>query len=486
MSGAISFPEISWLALLPLLLLFGTAVTVLVADFWAEGPDYDALGWLGLIGLSLTVISCLLLWNQEITTLAGALVLDRYGLFFTVLLCLGAGLSILLSMNYLESTEIRTGDYYTLILFSTLGMVLMATSPDLIVIFLGLEVMSIAAYALAGIWRTQVRANEAALKYFLLGAFASGFFLFGIAFLFGASGSTLLPDIAKVASSTASDQRLLLFAGTTLLLVGFGFKVAAAPFHSWAPDVYEGAPTSITAFMAVAIKAAAFAAFVRVFFDALAPLATDWREALWYLSVATMTVGNVSALWQRNLKRMLAYSSIAHAGYVLAGMVAGSEFGGAAVLFYLVVYTLMTVGAFAVIVALGRRGQPNENLDDFAGVGLRSPFLGFAMTVFMLSLAGVPPFAGFVAKVYLFSATLQAGYVWLTILGVLNSLVSVYYYVGVLVKMYMSEGGAEVVAPSTRPYLFATLVLTIAGTVLVGVFPAGLFEIARRSFQALS
>lgn len=486
MSASISFPEISWLALLPLLVLLGTSVMVLIGDLWSEGPDYDALGWLGLIGLAFTVIACLPLWNQQVTTLAGAVVLDRYGLFFTVLFCIGAALSVLLSMNYLEATDIRTGDYYTLILFSTVGMVLMATSPDLIVIFLGLEVMSIAAYALAGIWRTQVRANEAALKYFLLGAFASGFFLFGIALLFGASGSTLLPDIAKVAASTGADQRLLLLAGTTLLLVGFGFKVAAAPFHSWAPDVYEGAPTAVTAFMAVGIKAAAFAAFVRVFFDALAPLAADWREALWWLAVATMTVGNVSALVQRNVKRMLAYSSIAHAGYVLAGMVAGSELGGAAVLFYLVAYTLMTVGAFAVVVALGRRGQPNENLEDFAGVGLRSPFLGFAMTVFMLSLAGVPPLAGFVAKVYLFSATLQAGYVWLTVIAVLNSLVSVYYYVGVLVKMYMSEGGAEVTAPSSRPYLFATLVLTIAGTVLVGLFPSGLFEIARRSFQALS
>ncbi len=486
MTGPIVFPEISWLALLPILLLLGTSLLVLLADLWSEGPDYDALGWLGLIGLGATVLSCLLLWKQQVTTLAGVVVLDRYGLFFTMLFCLGAGLSILLSMNYLETTDIRTGDYYTLILFSTLGMVLMATSPDLIVIFLGLEVMSIAAYALAGIWRTQVRASEAALKYFLLGAFASSFLLFGVALLFGASGSTLLPDIAHVARSASGDQRFLLVAGTAMLLAGFGFKVAAAPFHSWAPDVYEGAPTPVTAFMAAGIKAAGFAAFVRVFFDALGPLAADWREVLWWLAVATMTVGNVSALVQRNIKRLLAYSSIAHAGYVLAGMVAGSNLGGAAVLFYLVVYTLMTLGAFAVVVALGRRGQPNENLEDFAGVGLRSPFLGFAMTVFMLSLAGVPPFAGFVAKFYLFSATLQAGYVGLTVLGVLNSLVSVYYYVGVLVKMYMSEVELQVLPAAERPYLLATLVVAISGTLLLGLFPSALFELARRSFLALS
>jgi len=484
-TSTIAFPEISWFVLLPILTLAASALIVLLADLWSEGPDFDAIGWLGLIGLAATLGTCLFLWNQQGTTLAGAVVLDRFGLFFTVLFCLGAALCVLLSMNYLETTDIRSGDYYTLMVFSTLGMTLMATTRDLVIVFLGLEVMSIAAYALAGIWRTQTRSSEAALKYFILGAFASAFFLFGVALLFGASGSTLLPDIAKAAKEASANQRFLLLSGAALLLTGFAFKVAAAPFHSWAPDVYEGAPTTVTAFMAVAIKAAGFAAFVRVFFEGLSPLAADWREALWWLSVATMTVGNLSALLQRNVKRMLAYSSIAHAGYVLAGMVAGGEAGTAAVLFYLVAYTLMTVGAFAVVVALGRRGHAYENLDDFAGVGLRNPFLGFAMTLFMLSLAGVPPLAGFVAKFYLFSATLQAGYTWLTVIGVLNSVVSVYYYVGVLVKMYMSEGEVQVWPTSERPYLFATLVLTIAGTVLLGLFPSGVFEAARRSVLGL-
>ncbi|GIW43454.1 MAG: NADH-quinone oxidoreductase subunit N [Candidatus Binatia bacterium] len=482
---SLAFPDVSWIPLLPLLVVTGTAVLVLIADLFSEGPDYDALGWIGLIGLVLAVGIAVPLWNQSGTTMAGVLALDRYGLFFTVLFCLGSGLTLLLSMNYLETTDIRCGDYYTLILFSTVGMILMAMSVDLIVIFLGLEVMSIAAYALAGIWRTQVRSNEAALKYFVLGAFASGFLLLGIALLFGASGETLLPRIAESAAPGSADQRMLLVAGAALLLVGFGFKVAAAPFHSWAPDVYEGAPTAVTAFMAAGIKAAAFAAFVRIFVDTLSPLAADWRDALWVLAVLTMSVGNFSALVQRNIKRLLAYSSIAHAGYLLVGMVAGGEGGGAAVLFYLAVYTLMTVGAFAVVIALGRRGQPNEDLDDWAGVGLRNPFLGFAMTVFMLSLAGVPPLAGFMGKFYLFSAALDAGYVWLTVIAVLNSLVSVYYYVGVLVKMYMTEGGAEVEAPMARPYLFAALLATVAGTIVVGLFPTPWFELARRSMESL-
>jgi NADH-quinone oxidoreductase subunit N len=478
-------PPISWLSILPLLIVTGTAVTVMVADLWMEGPDREGLGWLGLVGLIAAAIASMALWNTHLSTFSDAIVVDRYGLFFTLLFCLASGLTLLMSMSYLELTDILTGDYYSLILFSTVGMVLMATATDLVVIFLGLEVMSIAAYVLAGIWRTQLRSSEAALKYFLLGAFATGFLLFGIALLYGATGSTTLGPIAQAVGKGGGEQRLLLIAGMALLLVGFGFKVAAVPFHVWAPDVYEGAPTAVTAFMAVGVKAAAFAAFARVFMHTLAPLSADWSGVLWVLAALTMTVGNVSALLQRNIKRMLAYSSIAHAGYLLVGMVAGGEPGGSAVLFYLIAYTFMTLGAFAVVIALGRRGEPNENLDDYAGVGFRSPFLGAAMVVFMLSLAGVPPLAGFIGKFYVFGAAVKSGYVGLAVIGVLNSVVSVYYYVGVLVRMYMVEGSPEVVRPSSRPYLFATLLLTVAGTVVLGLFPSALFEIARQSFLAL-
>jgi NADH-quinone oxidoreductase subunit N len=435
--------------------------------------------------LLIAAVTVIPLWNTHLSTFSNAVVIDRYGLFFTLLFCVASGLTLLMSMSYLELTEIRTGDYYSLILFSTVGMVLMATATDLIVIFLGLEVMSIAVYALAGICRGEVRSNEAALKYFLLGAFATGFLLFGIALLYGATGSTALGSIAAYIAKAGPQEKMLVLAGMALLLVGFGFKVAAAPFHVWTPDVYEGSPTAVTALMAVGVKAAGFAAFARVFMHTLTLLSADWSGVLWVLAVLTMTIGNVTALLQRNIKRMLAYSSIAHAGYLLVGMVAGGEYGGTAVLFYLIAYTLMTLGAFAVVIALGRRGAPNENLDDYAGVGFRYPFLGLAMTIFMLSLAGIPPLVGFIGKFYIFSAAVRSGYVGLAVIGVLNSVVSVYYYLGVLVRMYMLEGVLEIPVPSSRPYLFATLLVTIAGTILVGLFPGPLFELARQSFLAL-
>jgi NADH-quinone oxidoreductase subunit N len=481
----ITFPDISWIAILPLLIVTATALLTLIADLWMEGPDREALGWIGLLGLLVAAVTAITLWNTHTSTFSNAVIVDRYGLFFTLLFCVASGLTLLMSMSYLELTDIRTGDYYSLILFSTVGMVLMATATDLIVIFLGLEVMSIAVYVLAGICRGEVRSNEAALKYFLLGAFATGFLLFGIALLYGATGSTTLGAIAAHITKAGAQERTLVLAGMALLLVGFGFKVAAVPFHVWTPDVYEGAPTAVTALMAVGVKAAGFAAFARVFMHTLTMMAGDWGNVLWVLAALTMTIGNVTAILQRNIKRMLAYSSIAHAGYLLVGMVAGGEYGGTAVLFYLIAYTLMTLGAFAVVIALGRRGAPNENLDDYAGVGFRYPFLGLAMMIFMLSLAGVPPLVGFIGKFYIFSAAVRSRYVGLAVIGVLNSVISVYYYVGVLVRMYMVEGVLEIPVPSSRPYLFATLLLTIAGTILVGLFPGPLFELARQSFLAL-
>jgi NADH-quinone oxidoreductase subunit N len=345
--------------------------------------------------------------------------------------------------------------------------------------------MSMAAYALCGILRRQLRSNEAALKYFVNGAFATGFLLFGIALVYGATAATDFATIQeKLATGTAA-TRGLASAGMALLLVGFGFKIAAVPFHFWAPDVYEGAPTSITALMAVGIKGAAFAALLRMFGDALGPLLPDWQEAIAALALLTMIVGNVLAVLQQNIKRMLAYSSIAHAGYLLVGVVAIRDGGGAAVLFYLLAYTLMNLGAFAVVVAVGRRGRPNEQIDDYAGLGFRYPGLGAAMSIFMLSLAGFPPLVGFAGKLYIFSAAVHAGYTQLAILGVLSSVVSVYYYLGVLAKMYMSEGQTVLDAPSSRPYLFACLLITAAGTVLVGVFPSFAYDLARQSFAAL-
>jgi NADH-quinone oxidoreductase subunit N len=427
-----------------------------------------------------------LLWNRHEVGFAGGYTLDRFALFFDVLLCLAASLTLLMSMDYLQQIDAHGGEYYALILFATAGMMIMAAASDLIVIFLGLEVMSIAVYVLAGIWRRNLRSIEAALKYFLLGAFATGFLLFGIALLYGACGSTALAAITAKLTVVTGPERTLALCGVGFLIIGFGFKVAAVPFHAWTPDVYEGAPTAVTALMAVGVKAAAFAAFARVFLHHFAALAPDWSNVLWVLAALTMTVGNVIALAQRNIKRMLAYSSIAHAGYILVGLVAAGEAGGAAILYYLLVYGIMNLGAFAVVIALGRRGVPNENLDDYAGIGFTHPFLGFCMSVFMLSLAGVPALAGFTGKFYLFSAAVQAGYVGLALIGVLNSVVSMYYYIGVSVKMYMADPVREIPAIAERPYVFATLLVTVFGTVLLGIFPSWAFELARSAFKSLS
>jgi len=480
-----TFPEVAWLPLLPVLVVTGTGFLVLLADLFIEGPDREGLGWIGIVGFAVTAIVSALLWNTHESGFGGGIVVDRYALFFDVLFSLAASLTLLMSLDYLESIDVRSGEFYALVLFATAGMLLMASATDLIVLFLGLEVMSIAAYVLAGMWRQELRSSEGAVKYFLLGAFATGFLLFGIALLYGAFGTTALDPITAALGTAAGEQRALALAGMGLVLVGFAFKVAAVPFHAWAPDVYEGAPTSITALMAVGVKAAAFAAFARIFLHHFAPLSVDWTGILWVLAVLTMTFGNVVALLQRNIKRMLAYSSIAHAGYLLVGMVAAGEAGGAAVLYYLLVYALMNLGAFAVVIAVGRRGELNEMIDDFAGIGFRHPFLGFSMTVFMLSLAGIPALAGFTGKFYLFSAAVKAGYVGLALIGVLNSVISMYYYVGVLVRMFMTEGTKEVQGTARRPYLFATLLVTVAGTLFLGIFPAWAFQLARSAFHSL-
>ena len=477
--------DIAWLPLLPILIVTGTTFVVLVADLFVEGPDREGLGWIGLVGLIAAMVASALLWTTKETAFSGSIVLDRYALFFNFVICLTGALTLLMSMDYLHTIDLVVGEYYVQLLFAVVGMMLMAAATDLVVLFLGLELMSIAVYVLAGIWRPELRSSEAALKYFLLGAFASGFLLYGIAMAYGAFGTTTLGPIAGQIGTLTAEQRPLALAAVGLLLVGFSFKVAAVPFHAWAPDVYEGSPTSVTALMAVGVKTAAFAAFARVFLHTLGTMAVDWTWIVWVLAVLTMTVGNFAALLQRNIKRMLAYSSIAHAGYLLVGMVGGGENGGAAVLFTLFVYALMTLGAFAVVISIGRHGEPNEDIADYAGLGLRRPLLGVCMIVFMLSLAGIPSLAGFTGKFFLFSAAVEKGYIWLVIIAALNSTVSIYYYGGVLVQMYMGESTRDAPPVTHRPYLLATLLITSTGTVLLGLFPTWALELARSAVQSL-
>ncbi|TMA79166.1 MAG: NADH-quinone oxidoreductase subunit N [Deltaproteobacteria bacterium] len=473
-----TFPAIDWIAVLPLLLVACLGVVCLGVGLFVD--DDEVLGWGALVGLGVTFITTAVLIGQHGSAFNGTLVLDGYALFFDLLILAVGCVVVLMSMSYVEETGIGAGEYYALLLFALSGMIVMASATDLILIFLGLEVMSISVYILAGAWRTQMRSNEAAMKYFLLGAFATGFLLYGIALIYGATGATRIDVIADKLGGVI--DRHLLLAGVAMLLVAFGFKVAAVPFHMWTPDVYEGAPTSVTALMAVAVKSAGFAAFTRVFLRGFGGLHADWSMLLWVLAVATMTVGNVLALAQHNIKRMLAYSSIAHAGYILVALTAGGPTGGAAALFYLLAYAGMNLGAFGVVLALGRRGEPHEEIDDYAGLGFRSPLLGAAMAIFMLSLTGIPPLAGFAGKIYVFTAAVREGYYALAVIGVINSVISAGYYVRVLVVMFMTPGAVDVVRASRRPYLFTSIVFSAVVTVLIGVFPAPWLELARLSF----
>jgi NADH-quinone oxidoreductase subunit N len=347
-------------------------------------------------------------------------------------------------------------------------------------------VMSISIYVLAGIMRDDAKSVEAAFKYFLLGAFASAFLLYGIALIYASTGTLDLGGIGRVLAERAWISGLpILITGLALLIVGFGFKIALVPFHMWTPDVYEGAPTSITAFMATGVKAAGFAAFVRVFLYALPSLQPYWTEIMWILAVATMTVGNIIALSQSNIKRMLAYSSIAHAGYILVAFVAGNALGQSSILFYLLAYVFMNIGAFTVVILLGKKGEENTLISDYAGLGLQHPLLAAAMAIFMFSLAGVPPMAGFMAKFYVFSAAVKAGYYWLAVIGVLNSAVAAYYYLRVLIYMYFRDAEKELTIGGFSPAAVLAIIISVWGVLHIGILPSTFLALAQRSIQFL-
>jgi len=477
--------ELNLTPLLPAAEITLTALTVLVLDLFLNENEKGLLATISLIGLGIVGAIAWLLWGSQETGFHDSIILDNFGLFFTNLFVAVAALNILFSMPYLTETRIPTGEYYALILFSTLGMILMAMANDLILFFLGLETMSIAVYVLAGIWREKAQSSESAMKYFVIGAFATGFFLYGVALIYGVTGSTNLSRIGTYLVQAPRESNLLLRAGAMLIVIGLAFKIAAVPFHFWAPDVYQGAPTSVTAFMAVAVKAAAFAGWGRIIVHQLAPLSQEWSIVFWILAILTMTLGNLLAIVQTNVKRMLAYSSIAHAGYLLIAIVAGDEFGGSALLFYLLAYAAMTLGAFAVILALKDGNADNEEYGHFAGLAFRRPFLAMAMSVFMLSLAGFPPLGGFTGKFYLFRAAIFSGYTDLAVVGVLNSLLSLVYYLRVIVMMYMEQGGVAGKSLRNAPYLYATLTVAVAATLYFGILPSSALELSRRAFLSL-
>jgi NADH-quinone oxidoreductase subunit N len=405
---------------------------------------------------------------------------DGFSVFFHVLVIAIALVLILTSYEYMAVQQIRAGEYYGLILFGLVGMCLMSSAVELVLIFISLEISSISTYILAGFRRRSATSSESSLKYFLLGSFATAFFLYGVAMMFGATGSTNIDAISAALNSGRIP--LLAYVAMALMFVGLGFKVAAAPFHIWTPDVYEGAPAPVVGFMSTAPKAAAFAVLLRIIFEANAP-GRFWL--IWLSAVLSMTLGNVAALVQDNVKRLLAYSSIAHAGYILVAFAAKPELGAPAVMFYTAAYAAMNVGTFAVISHLANENERYVTLEDYAGLGRSSPILAGTLTIFMISLIGIPITGGFFAKFYVFSAALQSNLVWLTIIGVINSAVGAYYYLKIIVVMYMREAREEVPVLPIPLALRAALALTLAATVYLGVVPGRMLTFVQQSAQQL-
>ncbi len=425
-------------------------------------------------------------WNiRPRAILQEMFIVDNFSVFFQWLFLVIAGVSAFISMRFNERESINRGEYYALLLFACSGMSLMAASGDLILTFLGIEILSIATYILAGFKRSDTRSNESSLKYFLLGSFATAFMLYGISLIYGSTGSTNYQLIRELLHLQGIPQ-IMTIAGLGLLLVGFGFKIAVVPFHSWAPDVYEGAPTPVTAFMTVGPKAAGFAALIRILVQALPALGENWSAILWLISILTMTLGNVVAVLQTNVKRMLAYSAIAHAGYLLVGIVANSDLGFSAVLFYLVIYTIMNLLAFSIILSLSRTGDARVYLDDYVGLARKAPFAAAALSLALISLAGIPLTGGFMGKLYLFSAAVQKGYIGLAVIGVLNSVVSVYYYFRLLVLMYMREPGEESLEPEFIGWPMRIIIgMGVIGILWLGIFPDQVLTLAGYSSLAL-
>ncbi len=478
--------QLDFYVILPVLVLAAWASLLLLADLFIPRERKGLTVLLAALGLLLTLGVSLSQFGREAVGFGGMVMLDGFSTFLTSLLALSGLLGIGVAYSYLKRIDIERGEYYALLLFSVVGMMLMAQASDLIVTFIALELLSIPLYVMAAIAYPKTDSEEAGLKYFLLGAFASGFVVYGIALVFGATGSTALSQILSAVSTGAANLPLLL-AGAGLILVGFGFKVAAVPFHMWTPDVYQGAPTPVTAFMAAGAKIAGFAALLRIFALGLPALAADLTQVLVVLSALSMLVGNFVAIAQTDIKRMLAYSSIAQAGYILMAFVPYAnpdvrELSVAAALFYLAAYTLTSFGAWGVVIALEKADGSGLKIDDYAGLGRRQPLLATAMTVFMLSLIGLPPTLGLVGKIYLFRAVIAGGFYPLAVVGVLTSMLSAFYYLRVVVKMYMQDG--EPVVTRER-WLDLTIAAMAILTVIVSLFPAPLFDWASRAVLAL-
>jgi NADH-quinone oxidoreductase subunit N len=489
-------PDINLTLIAPELIIGVAGVLVMMVDAFARRGQRWLTGGLSIVALITAGAASIWLgagWRGARSAFNGMIVLDQLRLSFTLIFVIVSILTILIAAAWIDIEKLPAGEFHALLLFATCGMMLMASAGDLVIVFLGLEILSIATYVMAGFRRTDVRSNESSLKYFILGSFASAFLLYGIALIYGATATEALPGTTNIAAIAGrlnhSLYPPLLLAGAAMLLVGFGFKIATAPFHVWTPDVYEGAPTPVTAFMAAGPKAAGFASFMRVFVFGF-PIATavastagyahkSWLGALAIMAALTMSVGNIVAIVQNNVKRMLAYSSIAHAGYALVGFVAAGAATDAeqqsaaltSVAFYLLTYAVMNMGAFAIVTLIARGNDRRTEVEDYNGIGFLSPVLAFSLSLFLLSLLGMPLTAGFMGKVMVFTTAVRQGYVWLVVIGVLNTAVSAYYYLRLIIVMFFRERSAPWDAPRLPVSVALALVITIAGVFYLGLFP---------------
>ncbi len=473
--------SISFDMLYPEISLLVAAFVILLISFSRQLGR--AAGVIAMVGIIVSMLLALGEWGHQTSGFFGMVTCDNFGAAFKVIFNGIAALALLISIRYFHEKKIARPEFYALLLISTVGMMVMANTTDLIVMFVGLEIMSVPLYVMAGFARRSLESNEAGIKYFLMGAFASGFLLLGIAFIFGASGTTDLRRIVADFSFIVSNYPLYMYSGVGLVLIGFGFKVGAVPFHSWIPDVYQGAPTPVTAFFSVGPKAAGFAVMMRIFlygFDQMQVLSM----LFWILSVLTMTVGNVFALRQENVKRMLAYSSISHAGYIMVALAVGGKASISAAMFYLIGYALFNTGAFAIITMLEIRQGSKAMISEIAGMAKVHPYLSAALALFMFSLAGFPPTVGFFGKFYIFSAAVKAGFIWLAVIGVMNSFISVYYYLRVIKAAYLDSPEGNFLPVKLSPSLMLVVVIAALGTLGLGFFPETVIEITQRALFA--
>ncbi len=446
---------------------------------------------LSLLSLGSLAVTAILIWvvgrpvEGAHTILGGMLFVDTFAVYFKLLTMTASGIVLLMSAGYLERSDYSPGEFDALILFATLGMMIMASGANLVSLYVGLELMALSQYVLVGYFKLELKSNEGAVKYFVLGALSSGVLVYGISLLYGALGTL---DLGAIRAALTASDTVNWTLNLGIILVGFGmlFKVAAVPFHVWTPDAYEGAPTPVTAFISVGPKAAAFAMFLRLFLGAFHPELAQWRIVMWIAAAATVIYGNIAALTQDNVKRMLAYSSIAHAGYALIGIVAGTAMGLWSVMVYMLIYTFMNLGAFGFVIMLETRGYAGERVGDYAGLAKRHPGAAAGMLIFMLSLAGIPPTAGFMGKLYVFSSAVQAGYIWLVVIAVVMSAVSLYYYFRIVVEMYLKDGDEDEPAPLVRDrWLDAMIGLCVFVTLFLGVYPAPVVGLAQSGVHAL-